>query len=65
MPNLTRAEQEIVDLVDEGLTRWAIAERLDLNENTVRQYIRNLCQRYNCPMRDLPAAVKEADDGSR
>lgn len=54
---LTPEEGRIIELTAQGLTRWAIAERMGVNENTVRQYIRALCERYNCPMRDLPTAA--------
>ena len=63
MPDLTTEELEVVDLVSEGLTRWAIAEHLDLAEDTVRLIVRRLCARYDCAMRDLPEAVKEAQSG--
>jgi DNA-binding CsgD family transcriptional regulator len=55
--SLTRQQKQVVELIAEGLTRWAIAERLDVNENTVRQHVRTLCVKYDCPMRDLPAAA--------
>lgn len=51
---LTPQKVQIVELIAAGLTRWAIAERLGINENTVRQYVRALCKQYDCPMRDLP-----------
>ena len=54
---LTPQEEQVIELIAAGLTRWAIAERLGVNENTVRQHIRALCTRYNCPMRDLPEAA--------
>lgn len=58
--SLTSREREIVGLIELGLTRWAIADRLGLNESTVRQYVRDLCTRFDCPMRDLPEAVEES-----
>jgi DNA-binding NarL/FixJ family response regulator len=63
MDALTTEEAEIVELVEEGLTRWAIAEHLDLSEDTVRLIVRRLCSRYDVPMRDLPEAVRKAADG--
>lgn len=54
---LTPQQRDVVTLIAEGLTRWAIAERLGVNENTVRQHIRVLCEKYDCPMRDLPVVA--------
>jgi DNA-binding CsgD family transcriptional regulator len=54
---LAPKQKIVVELISEGLTRWAIAERMGTNENTVRQYIRQLCEKYDCPMRDLPVAA--------
>lgn len=46
-----------MELIAAGLTRWAIAERLNLGENSVRETIRKLCAHYDCPMRDLPTVL--------
>jgi DNA-binding CsgD family transcriptional regulator len=51
---LSREEREIVELIAAGLTRWAIAERLQMSESTVREIIRKLCAYFDCPMRGLP-----------
>jgi hypothetical protein len=37
--------------------RELIAEDLDLSTSQVRMAIDRLCQRYDCPTRDLPARV--------
>lgn len=66
-PALTYDEVQIVRLIAEGLTRWAIADRLELAETDVRGVIRRLCERYGCNMRDLPDCVGldslDDDDG--
>jgi DNA-binding NarL/FixJ family response regulator len=41
-PGLTRREQEVLDLVGEGLANAAIAQRLGVSVNTVRNHIANL-----------------------
>lgn len=66
MPEISADERAVVELIAAGLTRWAIAERLGLGENSVRQTIRKLCAHFDCPMRDLPevlgVAPPEDDD---
>jgi DNA-binding NarL/FixJ family response regulator len=54
---LSAHDRAIVALIGEGLTRWAIAERLDLSESSVRLIVRRLCTEYQCSMRDLPDAI--------
>ena len=56
-PPLTKREALIVDLISEGFTRWKIAELSGMSENVVRAVIRDLCERYDCPMYDLPDTV--------
>lgn len=51
---LSTVEREVVELIAAGLTRWAIAERLQMSENAVRETIRKLCAYFDSPMRDLP-----------
>jgi DNA-binding NarL/FixJ family response regulator len=41
-PGLTRREQEVLDLVAHGLSNAAIADRLGVSVNTVRNHIANL-----------------------
>lgn len=59
---LTKRELAVLELIAEGYTRWRIAEVLGLSEGMVRAVIRDLCQRYDCPMRDLPDAVRDAHE---
>lgn len=54
---LTHDDMQIVRLIAEGLTRWAIADRIGASESDVRAVIRRLCERYDCNMRDLPDCV--------
>lgn len=56
-PAVSADDMAIVDLIQEGLTRWAIAERLDLSESSVRLVIRRLCETFECSMRDLPDVI--------
>lgn len=59
-------ERAVVELIAAGLTRWAIADRLNLGESSVRETIRKLCAYFDCPMRDLPGVLGVAppsDDG--
>lgn len=58
---LTQLEREVVDLIETGYVRWKIAQELGLGETKVREIIRNLCERYNVSMRDLPEAVRKGD----
>lgn len=58
---LTPLEREVVDLIETGYVRWKIAQELGLGETKVREIIRNLCERYNVSMRDLPEAVRKGD----
>lgn len=57
---MTAEDEAIVSLIDEGLARWAIAQRLGLSESSVRLIIRRLCAEYGCSMRDLPECVRAA-----
>lgn len=41
-PGLTRREEEVLDLVAHGLSNAAIAERLGVSVNTVRNHVANL-----------------------
>ena len=61
---LTSGELAVIELIAAGLTRWAIAEELNLSENSVRTVIRRLCEHYSCSMRELPAKAgwSEEDD---
>lgn len=57
MSRLSYDDEQIVRLIAEGLTRWAIADRLDLAETDVRRIIRRLCTEYGCRMQNLPDRV--------
>ena len=41
-PELTRREQEVLDMLAQGLSNAAIAERLTVSVHTVRNHIANL-----------------------
>jgi DNA-binding NarL/FixJ family response regulator len=54
---LSYDDEQVVRLIAEGLTRWAIAERLSIPETDVRNVIRRLCKEYGVRMQKLPEAV--------
>jgi DNA-binding CsgD family transcriptional regulator len=56
--DLTDLEEKVVDLIEEGYARWKIAELLGMGESSIRSTIRALCERYDCPMYDLPQAIR-------
>ena len=66
--SLTAEQRLIIELIGDGLRRDAIAIKLDLSEDRVRTVIRRLCERFDCPMVELPDAVgvrtiADDDDG--
>jgi len=46
-PELSPREQEVLDMVGDGLTNTDIAEQLHINESTVRTYLRRLMKKLN------------------
>lgn len=54
---MNEVEKQVVRLIEEGFTRWKIAEEMGLSESTVRRIIRRLCEHYNCLQRELPKVV--------
>ena len=61
-PLLTEHQREVVRLIEQGYTRWKIAELIGSSEDAVRQTIRRLCQRFDCRMEDLPAVIEDAEE---
>jgi DNA-binding CsgD family transcriptional regulator len=57
MPHLTRREREVLDRIAEGMPRAEIARALGISESTVRAYVKSLCGKFHCSMRELPEAV--------
>ena len=47
----------IVRLIDDGRTRHRIAELAGVDVGTVREIVRELCERYDCRMDALPVAT--------
>jgi DNA-binding CsgD family transcriptional regulator len=58
MKPLTRTQVRVAELLGDGYARWKIAELLGLNERTVKDHIKTLCERYKCPPSDVAANVK-------
>jgi DNA-binding NarL/FixJ family response regulator len=61
-PNLTPRETEILDLVAQGLTNGAIAERLILSPKTVRNHVSNIFGKLQVANRN-EAIVKAREAG--
>ena len=59
-PPLSAREQEIMQLLAQGLSNRQIADRLFLAEGTVKNYLTTLMQKLNVPNRD--EAVRRARD---
>ncbi len=48
---LTRREQEVLQLIADGWTNREIATRLVLSENTVRRHVSNILSKLGCANR--------------
>jgi two-component system NarL family response regulator len=59
---LSRRELEVLTLVAEGLNNRAIAERLYISENTVKNHIRNIHEKLQVHSR-MEAVVRAVRDG--
>jgi two-component system NarL family response regulator len=60
--SLSRRELEVLTLVAEGLNNRAIAERLFISENTVKNHIRNIHEKLQVHSR-MEAVVRAVRDG--
>ena len=52
-------ELQLVALIEEGYNRHAIARKMGLTPDTVRQYTSRLCEDYDCPGYLLPDKIRE------
>ncbi len=60
--SLTDREQEVLQLVVEGLTNPEIGERLTISENTVKKYLHNILEKLNLNNR-VEAAIYAVKEG--
>lgn len=60
LPELTQRERQVLDLVAQGLTNAAIADRLYLSEKTVRNHVSSIFTKLG--VNDRAAAVARARD---
>ena len=60
LPELTQREREVLDLLAQGLTNSAIADRLYVSEKTVRNHVSNIFTKLG--VNDRGAAVARARD---
>jgi DNA-binding NarL/FixJ family response regulator len=60
--SLTDREQEVLQLVVEGLTNLEIGERLTISENTVKKYIHNILEKLHLNNR-VEAAIYAVKEG--
>ncbi len=47
MKDLSRREQQVLDLLATGLTYRKIAIKLNIGEETVRSYVKQICQKLH------------------
>lgn len=59
---LTEREQQVLELVVEGMTNAEIADRLCLSENTVKKYLSNVLHKFHLSSR-VEAAVYAVREG--
>ena len=50
----TDTERDVARLIADGYARWAISIKLGLSDERVRDVIRNLCRRFDCPTIEVP-----------
>jgi DNA-binding NarL/FixJ family response regulator len=58
LPNLSTRENEVLDLMAEGLTNRQIAERLFLGESTVKVHVRHIFEKLGVRTRTAAAALR-------
>jgi LuxR family maltose regulon positive regulatory protein len=58
LPNLSTRENEVLDLMSEGLTNRQIAERLFLGESTVKVHVRHIFEKLGVRTRTAAAALR-------
>lgn len=56
----TKRQREVLAAIDEGLDAEAIAEKLGISENTLRQLTRRLLARFPGRVTDLPENARKA-----
>jgi DNA-binding NarL/FixJ family response regulator len=61
-PDLTRREREILELIAQGLTNTAIAEKLILSPKTIRNYVSNIFSKLQVATRS-EAVIKSRQAG--
>ena len=59
---LTEREQQVLELLVEGLTNAEIAERIYLSENTIKKHIKNILEKFHLNNR-VKAAVYAVREG--
>lgn len=59
---LTEREQEVLELLVDGLTNVEIADRVYLSENTIKKHLRNIMEKFHSNNR-VEAAVYAVREG--
>lgn len=59
---LSLEERLVVDLLEEGYTRYGVAKELGWSPDKVRRITSRLCEDYGVPSYRLPQAVRDNDD---
>ena len=54
---LTPRQRQIVEGIKRHLTRDEIAAELGINSRVVKDHVQALCERYDCPARELPDKI--------
>ena len=61
LPNLSTRENEVYELMSEGLTNRQIAERLFLGESTVKVHVRHIFEKLGVRTRTAAAALRRSE----
>lgn len=58
---LTKRQEQIVVLIEQGLSRAEIAARLETTAWSVRSDVRRMCKAYDCLQYELPEVIARGD----
>jgi DNA-binding NarL/FixJ family response regulator len=61
LPKLSARENEVYELMSEGLTNRQIAERLFLGESTVKVHVRHIFEKLGVRTRTAAAALRRSE----